>query len=269
MGRGCPERVRSSRLCLIERDDLTGAARVLVLPGDDVRWRFQPFFVAYLYAVARLRAEQEMRRDALDTLVECGQVAQAMNLANPAATLPWRSQAALLAAGLGEQTRAAELIAEELRLARAFGAPRALGVALRAAGLIDRRERALEQLGQAVAILDGLQSELELARARTDYGAALRRAGYRVQARAELERALDGAHHCGARRIAARARAELIAAGAKPRRDAIHRPRRSDRRGAARRAARRARAHQSRDRASVVHHHRDRQGAPEPHLPQA
>jgi DNA-binding CsgD family transcriptional regulator len=40
-------------------------------------------------------------------------------------------------------------------------------------------------------------------------------------ARAELERALDGAHHCGARRIAAKSRAELIAAGAKPRRDAI------------------------------------------------
>ena len=37
----------------------------------------------------------------------------------------------------------------------------------------------------------------------------------------ELERALDLAHRLGARRIAARARAELIAAGAKPRRDAI------------------------------------------------
>ena len=37
----------------------------------------------------------------------------------------------------------------------------------------------------------------------------------------ELERALDLAHHCGARRIANQARAELIAAGAKPRRDAI------------------------------------------------
>ena len=49
----------------------------------------------------------------------------------------------------------------------------------------------------------------------------MRRAGRRVQARAELERALDLAHRCGARRIAARARAELIAAGAKPRRDAI------------------------------------------------
>jgi DNA-binding CsgD family transcriptional regulator len=64
-------------------------------------------------------------------------------------------------------------------------------------------------------------SPLELARALSDYGAALRRAGRRVQARAHLERALDLAHRLGARRIAAQARAELIAAGAKPRRDAI------------------------------------------------
>jgi DNA-binding CsgD family transcriptional regulator len=60
-----------------------------------------------------------------------------------------------------------------------------------------------------------------LARALTDYGAALRRAGSRAQARTELQRALDIAHRCGARRIAASARTELIAAGAKPRRDAI------------------------------------------------
>ena len=65
------------------------------------------------------------------------------------------------------------------------------------------------------------QSPLELARTLTDYGAALRRAGRRVQARIQLERALDLAHRCGARRIAARARAELVAAGAKPRRDAV------------------------------------------------
>jgi DNA-binding CsgD family transcriptional regulator len=208
-------------LCLIERDDLTAAARALVLPGDTAEWRSQPFFVPYLYAVARLRAEQERRREALDTLVECGQMARAMNLVNPAASLPWRSEAALLATGLGERARAAELLAEELSLARAFGAPRALGAALRAAGLIDRGKGGLEQLGLAVAILDGSGTKLELARTRTDYGAALRRAGYRAQARVELERALDGAHHCGARRIAARARAELIAAGAKARRDAI------------------------------------------------
>ena len=69
--------------------------------------------------------------------------------------------------------------------------------------------------------LEHSQSPLELARALSDYGTALRRAGRRVPARAELERALDLSHHCGARRIANQARAELIAAGAKPRRDAI------------------------------------------------
>jgi DNA-binding CsgD family transcriptional regulator len=72
-----------------------------------------------------------------------------------------------------------------------------------------------------VRTLEYSQSRLELARALSDYGGALRRAGRRVQARTQLERALDLAHRCGARRIAARARAELVAAGAKPRRDAI------------------------------------------------
>ena len=69
--------------------------------------------------------------------------------------------------------------------------------------------------------LERSQSPLELSRALSDYGAALRRAGRRVQAREELKRALDLAHHLGAERIVAGARAELIAAGAKPRRDAI------------------------------------------------
>jgi DNA-binding NarL/FixJ family response regulator len=64
---------------------------------------------------------------------------------------------------------------------------------------------------------------LELARALTDHGDrapdALTPAD--VQARTELECALELAHHSGARGIVAGARAELTAAGAKPRRDAL------------------------------------------------
>src|SRR5919198_351010 len=60
-----------------------------------------------------------------------------------------------------------------------------------------------------------------LARRARRGGSPLGRPSRRVQARTALERALDLAHRCGARRIAGRARAELIAAGAKPRRDAI------------------------------------------------
>ena len=61
------------------------------------------------------------------------------------------------------------------------------------------------------------RKRLELARALTDYGAALRRSGRRGGARTQLERGLDLAHHLGAQRIANQARGELIAAGAKPR----------------------------------------------------
>jgi hypothetical protein len=73
-------------------------------------------------------------------------------------------------------------------------------------------------------------SPLELARAISDYGAVLRRDGAvlrradrRVQARIQLERALDLAHHLGGRRIANQAREELDPRGRKAttRRDAI------------------------------------------------
>ena len=57
---------------------------------------------------------------------------------NPAVT-PWRSTAALVAHELGDARAARELAFEEVELARAFGAPRALGVALRAAGLVAER----------------------------------------------------------------------------------------------------------------------------------
>ena len=88
--------------------------------------------------------------------------------------LPWCSEAALLAARLSQRDRALELVAEDLRLARAFGAPLAIGLGLRAAGLIEGDESGLELLADAVKTLERSQSPLELARALSDHGAALR-----------------------------------------------------------------------------------------------
>ena len=113
-----------------------------------------------------------------------------------------------------------DLLAEELRLAQAFGAPHALGVALRAAGLLGGSEE-LEQLGEAEVLLERAGTLVELARTLTDHGAALRRAGRRRDAREPLRRGLDLATSCGALAISRRAREELIAAGAKPRRERI------------------------------------------------
>jgi DNA-binding CsgD family transcriptional regulator len=218
---GLPETLAFLALCLIERDDLAGAARALVLPGDQERCRAQASFRSYLYALGRLKATRGQLREGLDTLLECGHAARAWNFLNPAVNLLWRSEAALLVARLGEKDRAAELAAEDLRLAQAFGAPHALGVALRATALIEGGTRGLEQLTEAVAVLDGSGINLELARTLTEHGAALRRAGYRSDARQPLRRALDLATRCGGLGLATRARDELVTAGSRPRREHV------------------------------------------------
>src|SRR5262249_59523456 len=60
---------------------------------------------------------------------------------------------------------------------------------------------------------------VERARSRAERGAALRRSGARTAATAPLVEALDLAARCGARPVAVRAREELHALGARPRRD--------------------------------------------------
>jgi DNA-binding CsgD family transcriptional regulator len=175
--------------------------------------------VPLLMARGRLHAAQGRHSQALRDFLACGERCERLGVA--LGLHPWRSAAATAHSCLGNEDEAARLARAELALARAIGLPRALGVALRAAGLTEGSTPGLALLAEAVSVLERSQAPVELARAVTDYGAALRRAGQRSQARAQLERGLDLAHHLGARHIARQAREELIAAGAKPRRDAI------------------------------------------------
>ena len=133
---------------------------------------------------------------------------------------PWRSAHAIALAGVGERDEARRLAHEELELTRAFGAPRTLGVSLRAWGLVGPGD-GVESLREAVAVLASSGAVLEQARALIDLGAALRRAGGRSRSVDSLREGLDLAHRCGAGALMARAREELLAAGAKPRRDAL------------------------------------------------
>ena len=204
---------------LIERNELDGAEAVLQqcpapLSSRSIR------VVAFLLARGRLRAAQRRLDEASDDFQECAQRCERLGLSRLAA-VPWRAEAALTHLALGDRAQARRLAGEQLQLARAFGQPRTLGVSLRACGLVKGGETGLAMLADAVTTLEHSPARLELARALSDHGAALRRAGQRIRARSELERALDLAHRLGARRIAQHARAELIAAGAKPRRDAI------------------------------------------------
>ena len=70
-------------------------------------------------------------------------------------------------------------------------------------------------------MLAGSPAVLELARAQVELGAALRRANQRAEAREPLRAGLDLAQRCGATRLAERARSELRATGARPRREAL------------------------------------------------
>jgi DNA-binding CsgD family transcriptional regulator/tetratricopeptide (TPR) repeat protein len=139
---------------------------------------------------------------------------------NPAIT-PWRSTAALVFAQLGDADEARRLAAEEVSLARAFGAPRCLGVALRAAGMVETGAARLELLREAVEVLEDSYGVLELARSLIDLGAALRPAGATAEARTLLTRGHELAATCAATALVERARDELRAAGARPRRAAV------------------------------------------------
>jgi DNA-binding CsgD family transcriptional regulator len=132
--------------------------------------------------------------------------------------LPWRSEAALAHLALGDHEPAARLAAEELELAQAFGAPGALGVAKRAAGVVAGGERGELLLREAIDAFDQGDARLERARALADLGAMLRRRNRRTEARALLREALDTADRAGARLLAKHAETELRATGARPRR---------------------------------------------------
>jgi DNA-binding CsgD family transcriptional regulator len=133
--------------------------------------------------------------------------------------VPWRSGAAiaLLARGdPGDAAEAARLADEELALARAFGAPAPIGHALRVSALTVDDGSRRERLEEAVRVLDDAEAPLDLARARAELGAELRRGNERSAARELLEPALVEAQRCGAARLASRVEDELASLGVRP-----------------------------------------------------
>ena len=165
----------------------------------------------------RLRVERGLVADGLDDFLAVGSLT-ARALVTCPSYIPWRSEAALAQLALGDEDAARVLAEEELELARAFGAPRALGVALHASGVVVGGDRGELLLREAVDALAEGDARLERARALTDLGALLRRRNRRSQARELLREGLDIAHRAGARPLAERAETELRATGARPRR---------------------------------------------------
>jgi DNA-binding CsgD family transcriptional regulator len=202
---------------LLERGELDAAEAALELPGGEERWEASVALAQLVEARSWLALARGDAESAASGFRDCRRRQTWVQAPNPA-DMAWRSGAALAAHALGDREKARSLAEQEVELARAYGAPRPLGIALRTCGLVLGGEAGLELLEAAVGVLDGSQARLELARARTELGAAQRRAGHRQAAQAQLRPALDLAHRCGAVALADRAREELAAAGARPRR---------------------------------------------------
>jgi DNA-binding CsgD family transcriptional regulator/tetratricopeptide (TPR) repeat protein len=168
---------------------------------------------------ARMRAEDGDHLNALSDLARIARLAARYDIKNPD-VMPWRAQAALVHAATGGPAHGIRLADEEAELATAAGSRVALAAAFRARGQL-RGQRGLEDLREAVGLLRGGNDRLEYVRSLVELGSAQRRAGDRAASRAPLREALDLAAAAGAAALADRARVELAASGARPRRDEL------------------------------------------------
>lgn len=207
--------------CRIEQDDLEEAeALIAVIERHGTR---DPLLSALvLEARAQLRLAQHRPDEALQDAMNAGALLEEHLCHASPGSVGWRSSAALAHLALGEPERARRLVEQELADAHAAGVTRIVIRDLRILGLALGGERGgLEKLAEAVAIGEAQPRRLEHVRALIDYGAALRRAGRRVDARDPLRQGLDLSHRGGAGVLESRARAELIAAGGRPRRPSL------------------------------------------------
>jgi DNA-binding CsgD family transcriptional regulator len=201
---------------LVEQGELDSAEQVLEPLAAEAE---SGSLTAAVLRVARgrLRVARGQVADGLEDFLAVGAGLTRAMVACPS-YLPWRSEAALAHLVLGDHESAERLAAEELELARAFGAPRALGVAMRAAGVVAGGDRGASLLREAIEAFERAGAQLERTRALADLGAMLRRRNRRTEARELLREALDAAHRAGARPLAEYAETELRATGARPRR---------------------------------------------------
>ena len=199
---------------LLERGETDDAAALVAgISLDDLPVGHH---IQFLYARGRVRLQQRDWEGALADFLQAGSSAESVEIHNPA-YVPWRSQAALALHQLGRTEEAQALAREELTLSRRWGAPRTVGISLRALGLVEGGQAGEQLLREAVEVLADSPARLEHARALVDLGALLRRDNSRSEARKLLRQGVELAHQCGATALVTRGNDELAATGAHPR----------------------------------------------------
>jgi DNA-binding CsgD family transcriptional regulator len=201
----------------LERGDLDEAERLLGHAGLPERISRSGQFLLFHLVRARLRFEQRRLDEALEDVFGVRDLSIALGHRNPA-FMPWQPYAALLLNAAGRTEEAQEISLAAVERARIWGAPRMIGVTLRTLGLVEGGRAGEKHLEEAVGVLAVSSARLEHGKALVELGAALRRGNRRADSRAYLREGLDLAHRIGAKALEERARTELAATGARPRR---------------------------------------------------
>lgn len=204
---------------LLELGDIDGAERAVAL--DDERWR-QRLDFQFMVPIARgrLLMARGNHAAAVRELEQAKMAGEQLGISTPSILADWRTWYAVALSRAGRVDEASRVAEEAIALAERWGAPIARARALWAAGVVAGHD-GIDHLREASVVARGTSAALIEVGVRVDLGAALRRAGRTVEARAELTLAADQAHRLGARALLARARDELGAAGARLRRYAV------------------------------------------------
>ncbi|MDC0769061.1 ATP-binding protein [Streptomyces sp. HD] len=128
---------------------------------------------------------------------------------------PWQLHLASALAPTAPDKAAGHAL-DAVKRARDFGAASTIGQALHTLADVTGGPAALALYAEAVEHLEQSPASYELARAQVGHGAALSRHGRLHEAADRLYQGLEGAVHCGAEALTARAREELAAAGMRP-----------------------------------------------------
>jgi DNA-binding CsgD family transcriptional regulator len=196
----------------IERGRLDDAMAVAEQSDDRVE-RDHVFADEYLPARARLRVALGDVREGLADLLRCGELFERYRAERPS---PWRSDAAMALAELGDEEQAERLARQAIAMARAFGAPRRLAYALRRGGRVIGADEGLALMEEAVALTENSPARLESAYALADLGVELIGRRRKREGREALRLALDRSLKCGATALSERVRGDLGAGGGRP-----------------------------------------------------
>ena len=194
---------------LIDQSHIDDAASAWTATGLGEGLPPQRALTQLLHARGRLRLAQNHANAALDDFREVShRLGPRAAETQHGLSTRLRTAEALHALGRDAEARRESLACVEI--ARRFGAPSALGAALRVHGRLTGDQDALQE---AVDRLGDAPTRLELARAQVDLGATRRRHGARRESREPLHAGHELALQCHARGVAEHARRELAASG--------------------------------------------------------